>query len=237
MEQLIDAQFPKNGNFNSIRDISQNPYISGILGKSQIEKMLGKNIIIEPFDEKQLGRDSYDVTLGNKIYRQIQPSFLKNLFCCNSSFPLYNVWNKNITQNIWRLHLAEDLIINEKNVKGFTLHPNERILAYTNEKIGGKGHIASMLATKSHVERSGIDVCMSSNFGHTGFTNHWTLEITNMSKFYSVQIIVGMSIAQIIFMGIQGDYGEYDEKHTQWKDENMLPKLYENFSSLTGNKE
>jgi dCTP deaminase len=65
------------------------------------------------------------------------------------------------------------------------------------------------------------------------------MEITNISKYYSIPLVVGRRIAQIVFMEtgeiLKNDYtktGKYqsstDIKTTKknWKPESMLPKLY-----------
>lgn len=123
--------------------------------------------------------------------------------------------------------------------KVIMLRPGETILAHTNEFIGGKNHITTMMKARSSLGRSFIEVCKCAGWGDVGYINRWTMEITNNSKNYIIPLVVGRRIAQIIFFEtgpIEGaDYsvtGKYNPGKTltelkkKWKPEMMLPKLY-----------
>jgi hypothetical protein len=43
-----------------------------------------------------------------------------------------------------------------------------------------------------------------SGWGDVGFVNRWTMEITNNSRHYSIPLVVGRRIAQIVFFDTQG---------------------------------
>lgn len=45
---------------------------------------------------------------------------------------------------------------------------------------------------------------LSPGWGDIGYVNRWTLEITNNSRHYSIPLVVGRRIAQIVFFDTQG---------------------------------
>ncbi len=70
--------------------------------------------------------------------------------------------------------------------------------------------------------------------------NRWTMEITNNSRFYSIPLVVGRRVAQIVFFDSAGtisgraysDSGKYQsikdtaELEAKWSPYDMLPKMY-----------
>lgn len=177
-----------------------------MLGNIAINNEFWKgNIVIEPYDDKQLGPNSYDVRLWKYIYRQRKD--------------FYN--GKGITQDtIWEKEY-------EEHNEGFWLMPSELILAATIEIIGGRNDISSYLRARSTVGRQGLSVCDSAGFGDVGFIDHWTLEIQNVSQF-SLFLPIGIRIAQICFFRVEDCDLEYKGAYKQqglWTPERMLPKL------------
>jgi dCTP deaminase len=123
--------------------------------------------------------------------------------------------------------------------KVIMLRPGETILAHTNEYIGGKDHITTMMKARSSLGRSFIEVCKCAGWGDVGYINRWTMEITNNSKNYLIPLVVGRRIAQLIFFEtgpIEGaDYaatGKYNPANNLkdlqklWNPSMMLPQLY-----------
>ena len=87
--------------------------------------------------------------------------------------------------------------------------------------------------------RNFIEVCKCAGWGDVGFTNRWTMEITNNSRFYTIPLVVGRRIAQIVFFHVgpvlKNDYtvtGKYQKTadvkkmKKEWNPLSMLPKLY-----------
>lgn len=142
--------------------------------KIQQEVEAGR-IEISPFNPKQLGPNSYDVTLSNiiKVY---------------SNVPL-DMKNPNPTREI---------IIPEE---GFVLQPNTLYLATTNEKVGSDFFLP-MLVGRSSLARLGITAEISAGFGDLGFKTNWTLEL---SCIHSVRVYPNVKIAQIYFNEVSGD--------------------------------
>ncbi len=121
------------------------------------------------------------------------------------------------------------------------LMPGETILAHTNEFIGGREAITTMMKARSSKGRSFIEVCKCAGWGDVGYVNRWTMEITNNSRTKILPLVVGRRISQIIFFytgkTLQGSYttgsdSKYcasenlEELQNSWHPLSMLPKLY-----------
>jgi dCTP deaminase len=119
------------------------------------------------------------------------------------------------------------------------IEPGETILAHTNEFIGGRNHITTMMKARSSMGRNFIEVCKCAGWGDVGYVNRWTLEITNNSRHYAIPLVVGRRIGQLVFFEtgpiLNNDYtktGKYQTSNNlseikkNWKPESMLPKVY-----------
>jgi deoxycytidine triphosphate deaminase len=123
--------------------------------------------------------------------------------------------------------------------KVILLEPGETILAHTQEFIGGRGTVTTMMKARSSMGRDFINVCKCAGWGDVGYTNRWVMEISNASQHYIIPLVVGRRIAQIVFFDVgpiaagsyikDGKYQQTDDvaklKKT-WKPEMMLPKLW-----------
>ena len=98
-----------------------------------------------------------------------------------------------------------------------------------------------MMKARSSLGINFIEVCKCAGWGDVGYINRWTMEITNNSRHYSIPLVVGRRIAQIIFFETgeilhkEKDYtstGKYQTKKSlsdikrSWKPEQMIPKMY-----------
>ncbi len=211
--------------------------------KQILAEMKNGDVIISPFKRENLATSSYDLTLGEWFYATKPPKHFDNI---------YNIYNKSDVEKIWgtkakRAIQAKEAFKNYKmnwdgihpDEKVILLEPGETILAHTNEFIGGKNHITTMMKARSSMGRSFIAVCKCAGWGDVGYINRWTMEITNHSTHYTIPLVVGRRIAQLVFFEtgpIAGaDYsvtGKYNpgknltELKKKWKPEMMLPKLY-----------
>jgi len=199
-------------------------------------------IVIEPFNVDNLSTSSYDVTLGNYYYRESSPEPGKGL---------YNPYSKSEVGRIWGQPLEAEKVSHWKARTGLTLEnigdenyiiwisPGETILAHTNEFIGGRNTVTTMMKARSSMGRNFIEVCKCAGWGDVGYVNRWTMEITNNSRYYSIPLVVGRRIAQIVFFDTEGiidkSYelsGKYQSSSDlrivmdNWKPENMLPRMY-----------
>ena len=212
--------------------------------KRILEEKKNGDIVIEPFKEKNLATSSYDVTLGEYYFREQKPNYILSH---------YNIFKKKHTDHVWgiKAEKAEKASKVFKDFSGFEwvgispedrvilLEPGETILAHTDEFIGGKNHITTMMKARSSVGRNFIEVCKCAGWGDVGYINRWTMEITNNSRHYAIPLVTGRRIAQIIFFEtgpiLKNDYtatGKYQthqdikKMKKEWKPESMLPKLY-----------
>ncbi len=205
------------------------------------EKKKG-DIVITPFKKENLNTSSYDVTLGEWYYRE-QPT--------KHNHNIYNIYQQSHTEHVWgKAQRAEKAskVFQKYNLsfKGISpndkiilLQPGETILAHTQEFIGGRDHITTMMQARSSLGRNFIEVCKCAGWGDVGYTNRWTMEITNNSQHYAIPLVVGRRIAQIVFM----ETGEILDKHyaqdgkyssstdikilkKEWNPYDMLPKLW-----------
>lgn len=170
-----------------------------ILSGLEIEKNLGKNIIIEPFSRSQLNSNSYNVRLHNKllVYKE------KTL----------DMKNPNETKEI---------IISDK---GFKLEPNELYLGRTLEYTTTKNFVP-MIEGRSSIGRLGIFIHITAGFGDVGFSGYWTLEIFCIKP---IIIYPNVEIAQLYYHTIDGEYEEYSSGKYQNNTDVQPSMLYKDF--------
>jgi len=209
------------------------------------EEMKKGDIVISPFNRNQLATSSYDVTLGEWFFREQPPKY---------NHSLYNIWSKEHMEHVWGADKVERAVLASEAFKKYNfdwksgirpddkvvvLRPGETILAHTEEFIGGKDHITTMMKARSSMGRNFIEVCKCAGWGDVGYINRWTMEITNNSKNYIIPLVVGRRIAQIVFFETgpieAKDYaasGKYSSSTDvkklakEWKPEAMLPRLW-----------
>lgn len=201
------------------------------------------SIVIEPFNKKNLATSSYDVTLGEYFFSEQPPHHFENI---------YNIYSKEHVERVWgtkphrakparevfkKYHFEFKGIAPDEKI--ILLAPGETALCHTEEFIGGRTHITTMMKARSSLGRSFIEVCKCAGWGDVGYINRWTMEITNNSSRYYIPLVVGRRIAQIIFFEtgevLGGDYAKRGKYQTngdikrlkrEWRPAMMLPRLY-----------
>lgn len=154
-----------------------------ILSGLEIEKNLGKNIIIEPYNRNQLNSNSYNVRLHNKLL-------------------IY----KEKTLDMKKPNETKEIIISEE---GYKLEPNELYLGRTLEYTTTKNFVP-MIEGRSSIGRLGIFIHITAGFGDVGFSGYWTLEIFCIKP---IIIYPNVEIAQLYYHTIDGEYEEYSSKY------------------------
>ncbi len=201
------------------------------------------SVIIEPFDRRNLATSSYDVTLGEFFFAEQPPAHFENLFNIYDKSHVDRVWGtepkkaKTAKEMFKKYNFEWNGIAPEDKI--ILLAPGETILGHTQEFIGGREHVTTMMKARSSLGRSFISVCKCAGWGDVGYTNRWTMEIQNTSARYYIPLVVGRRIAQIVFFEtgpIEGaDYcanGKYtsstkiSELKKSWQPEMMLPRLW-----------
>ncbi len=150
-----------------------------ILSGLEIQAQLGKNIIIEPFDPRQLNPNSYNLTLHDEllVYEEIVLDMRK-------------------PNRYRRIRIPPE---------GLVLSPNQLYLGRTAERTETR-NLVPMIEGRSSIGRLGLFVHVTAGFGDVGFCGYWTLE---MFAVQPVRIYPGVAICQIIYHEIQGPFHEY----------------------------
>lgn len=155
-----------------------------ILSDSRIlEEIEKKTIIIEPYDRKSLGSNSYDVHLGKWLatYKE-------------------HILDAKKHNTIDYFEIPED---------GFVLYPHIFYLGVTEEYTETHAHVP-FLEGKSSTGRLGIDIHATAGKGDVGFCGNWTLEISVKQP---VKIYKSMPIGQLIYFPVDGDIEvKYNQK-------------------------
>ncbi len=150
-----------------------------ILTGPEIKRRLGKDIVIEPYEERLINPNSYNLRLHNEL-----------------------VCYKNKTLDMKTPNPTEDVIIPED---GILIEPGKLYLGRTLEYTETH-NLVPMLEGRSSIGRLGVFVHITAGFGDVGFKGYWTLEI---SAIQPVRIYAGIGICQIFYHTIEGEVMEY----------------------------
>lgn len=150
-----------------------------ILSGNEIKKQIGKSIWIEPFDERQLNPNSYNLRLHDQLL----------------------VYEDDVL-DMKQPHKTMQLQIPPT---GLVLKPQRLYLGRTVEYTKTVDFVP-MLEGRSSVGRLGLFVHVTAGFGDVGFAGYWTLEMFCINP---VRIYAGVEICQIYYHSISGDYQPY----------------------------
>ena len=140
-----------------------------ILSGKEIKKRIGKDIIINPFDEKQLNPNSYNLKLYNELV----------------------VYNESVL-DMKKNNSLTKIMISEK---GLILKPNILYLGRTVEYTK-TNNLVPMLEGRSSIGRLGLFIHVTAGFGDVGFSGYWTLEIFCI---HPVKIYPFIEVCQIYY--------------------------------------
>lgn len=150
-----------------------------ILSGKKIQALQGNQIIIEPFQVKQLNTNSYNLRLHNELAMYTAPTL---------DMKKDNQWTKFTIPS-----------------SGYLLEPNQLYLARTIEYTATDDYVP-MLEGRSSIGRLGLNVHVTAGFGDVGFSGYWTLE---MHSILPVWIYPGIEICQIYYHTLEGDADLY----------------------------
>lgn len=176
-----------------------------ILSDTQILKHIESgDIVIKPFDAKNLGSNSYDVHLSKHIATYVDTEL-----------------DAKKHNKVTHFEISEE---------GFLLKPNILYLAATEEYTETHKHVP-FLEGKSSTGRLGIDIHATAGKGDVGFCGFWTLEI---SVTMPVRVYAGMPIGQLIYYTVDGVVNTpYSQKdNAKYRQQEHYPKesmMWKNF--------
>ena len=150
-----------------------------ILSGKEIEKHIGKEIVIEPYDKNRINPNSYNLSLSNELL----------------------VYDNDLL-DMKKENKASKIVIPED---GLILEPNKLYLGRTNE-FTKTDKFVPMLEGRSSTGRLGLFIHVTAGFGDIGFAGYWTLEIFCVQP---IKIYPNVEICQIYFHDIHGDYDLY----------------------------
>jgi dCTP deaminase len=159
-----------------------------ILSGDEILSHLGTNIVIDPFDPRQLNPNSYNLTLHDEL--MVYEEVLLDMARAN---------------RVRRVTIPAD---------GIVLSPNQLYLARTVERTETHAFVP-MIEGRSSVGRLGLFVHVTAGFGDVGFCGYWTLE---MFAVQPVRIYPYVPICQIFYHEVRGKITKYNSKYQNNRD-------------------
>lgn len=167
-----------------------------ILSDTQILSAVASgDIVIDPFDRKNLGSNSYDVRLGPTMARYKDA-----------------ILDAKIENAAEFFEIGPD---------GIVLVPNQLYLGVTAEQVGSRKYVP-FVDGKSSSGRLGISVHVTAGRGDVGFFGAFTLEIFVIQ---AVRVYAGMPIGQFTFYETGDIEVPYDKKSSAKYGGSLRPQL------------
>lgn len=178
------------------------------------------SIIIEPWDRKSLGTNSYDVHLHpvlrvyKREYEHVRRAPDNGMIgapkvIMSDEMPL----DVRVKRETLDIPIPED---------GYVLQPNELYLASTIEYTESLAHLP-ILNGRSSLGRYGLSIHVTAGTGDVGFRGHWTMELFVIKP---LRIYPRMAIGQLLWFSV-GEQPEvpYDLKQTaKYNNRDPLPQ-------------
>ena len=154
-----------------------------LTGKEIIKNKENGDIIIEPFDIRNINPNSYNYTLGDyvKVYKN-------------------EVLDPKQKQEMEIINIPDE---------GLVLEPNKLYLGYTLECMGSKKYVP-IISGRSSTGRLGLFVHITADLIDIGSINHWTLQMHAVNR---LRIYKGMLIGQVTFWTTKGEITLYEGKY------------------------
>jgi dCTP deaminase len=140
---------------------------------------MGTDLIIEPFEERQVNPNSYNLRLHHELLVYDAP-----------------VLDMKKENTFTRITIPEE---------GLVLEKEKLYLGRTLEYTESHKHVP-MLEGRSSIGRLGLFVHVTAGFGDVGFCGYWTLEMFCVQP---IRIYAGVEICQVFYHSIEGEYDLY----------------------------
>ena len=150
-----------------------------ILSGPEIRARQGSDILIEPFDERRVNPNSYNLSLHHELM----------------------VYDEAVL-DMSRPNATHAITIPDE---GLVLEPSKLYLGRTVERTETR-NLVPMLEGRSSVGRLGLFVHVTAGFGDVGFCGYWTLEIFAVQP---IRIFKGVEICQIFYHTLIGEQKSY----------------------------
>ena len=170
-----------------------------ILSGKEIKNRLNKDICIDPFNEKQLGPNSYNLRLHHELM----------------------VYDESVL-DLKKEHSVRTLLIPQE---GLVLEPGKLYLGRTVEYTKTE-KLVPMIEGRSSIGRLGLFIHITAGFGDVGFRGFWTLEIFCVQP---IRIYAGVEICQIFYHTIEGEFVNYASSKYQNNQGIQPSLLYQEF--------
>ena len=150
-----------------------------VLSGKEILAQLGGDVVIEPFDEKNLNPNSYNLSLHDElmVYEEVVLDMAR-------------------ANRVRRVAIPPE---------GLVLQPHQLYLGRTAERTETH-NLVPMIEGRSSVGRLGLFVHVTAGFGDAGVCGYWTLE---MFAIQPVRIYPGVEICQIFYHDVRGEVTAY----------------------------
>lgn len=170
-----------------------------ILSGLEIQKRLGSDIIIDPYNPDQLNPNSYNLRLHQDLLVYDEPVL-----------------------DMKKPNAASPLTIPEE---GLLLESNRLYLGRTVEHTRTE-NLVPMLEGRSSIGRLGLFVHITAGFGDVGFNGFWTLEIFCVQP---IRVYAGVEICQIFYHSLEGEHARYSSGKYQNNRGIQASMLYKDF--------
>lgn len=154
-----------------------------ILTGKEIKRRIGTDILIDPYSEKQLNPNSYNLKLHNKLL-------------------VYQ-------EDVLNPKKDNDTIKIEIPTEGLTLQPNKLYLGRTVEYTE-TNNLVPKIYGRSSLGRLGLWVHITAALGDVGFKGYFTLEFACVQP---LVVFPMMEICQIEYSEVVGDITKYNGKY------------------------
>jgi dCTP deaminase len=170
-----------------------------ILSGKEILSKMGKDLVIEPFDESSLNPNSYNLRLHQDLL----------------------VYTDEVL-DMKKPNPTRSLTIPEE---GLVLEPGQLYLGRTVEYTRTDKYVP-MLEGRSSIGRLGLFVHVTAGFGDVGFAGYWTLEMHCLKP---IRVYANVEICQIYYHSIEGEYDRYTSGKYQNNTGIQASLLYKDF--------
>ena len=156
-----------------------------ILSGREIARRIGGDIVIDPYNPKNLGPNSYNLRLHHDLLVYTDPVL-----------------------DMKKLPATAALAI---PAEGMVLEPGKLYLGRTVEYTETR-NLVPMIEGRSSIGRLGMCIHVTAGFGDVGFKGFWTLEIFVLQR---LRVYAGVAVCQAYYHDVSPDHDSYSSTKYQ----------------------